>query len=84
LSAIQLPLFLLDGGFAAYSGYILPTSGILACFGIIGAVGSIVAAWIGVCLASSPLYRPASGRFAGLSIGSLSAMFGMLLITTFM
>jgi hypothetical protein len=84
VAVVSVLLFLLGCAFAAYSGYILSRSGLFACFGIVGAVASILAAGIGVCLAASPSYRPSSGRFAALSMMSLSALFGTMLITTFM
>ncbi|HXE55826.1 MAG TPA: hypothetical protein VN541_22570 [Tepidisphaeraceae bacterium] len=79
IAALAISLFLLACGYAAFSGFMHSSDAALAYLGILGAVGSLMAAGVGVCLAASTFRRPYSGKFLSLCVIIFAALYGMLL-----
>ena len=79
VAALTASLFLLACAYAAFSGWMHSYDDGFAYLGILGAVGSLLAAGIGVCLAASELRRRHSGKFLSVCAISLAAMYGVLL-----
>ena len=80
LAALTASLFLLACAYAAFSGYMHSYDDGFASLGILGAVGSLLAAGIGVCLAASGLRRRYSGKFLTLCAITLAGMYAVLLL----
>jgi len=72
-------LFLLACAYAAFSGYMHSYDDGFAYLGILGAVGSLLAAGVGICLAASGMQRRLSSRFLSVCALSLAGMYGVLL-----
>lgn len=79
IAALAISLFLLACGYAAFSGFMHSSDAALAYLGILGAVGSLMAAGVGVCLAASNFRRPYSAKFLSLCVIIFAALYGMLL-----
>jgi len=79
VAALTASLFLLACAYAAFSGYMHSYDEGFAYLGILGAVGSLLAAGIGICLAASRLRRRHSGKFLSACAISLATLYGMLL-----
>ena len=79
VAALIASLFLLACAYAAFSGYMHSYDEGFAYLGILGAVGSLLAAGIGICLAASGLRRRYSGKFLSACAISLATLYGMLL-----
>ena len=79
LAALTAALFLLACAYAAFSGYMHSYDDSFAYLGILGAVGSLLAAGIGICLAASGMRRRMSSRFLSACALSLAGMYGVLL-----
>ena len=79
VAALAASLFLLACAYAAFSGYVHSYDDGFAYLGILGAVGSLLAAGIGICLAASGLRRKYSGKFLSLCAISLATLYGVLL-----
>lgn len=79
VAALTAALFLLACAYAGFSGYVHAYDDSFAYLGILGAIGCLVAAGVGICLAASGLRRRYSGRFLSACAISLAALYGMLL-----
>jgi hypothetical protein len=79
VAALTAALFLLACAYAAFSGYTHSYDSGLAYLGILGAVGCLMAAGAGICLAASGLVRRHSVRFVGVCAVSLAGLYGLLL-----
>ena len=79
VAALTAALFLLACAFAAFSGWMHSTDDRYAYFGILGAVASLLAAGIGICLAGSGARRNFSCRFLSVCALSLASVYGGLL-----
>lgn len=79
IAALTAALFLLACAYAAFSGYMHTYDDGLAFLGILGSVGSLMAAGVGICLAASGLRKQVSSRFLGLCSLTLAGLYAMLL-----
>lgn len=79
VAALTASLFLLACAYAAFTGYAHSYDDGFAYLGILGAVGSLLAAGIGICLAASNFRRRYSGRLLSACAISLAALYGVLL-----
>jgi len=79
IAALTAALFLLACAYAAFSGYMHSYDDGFAYLGILGAIGSLLAAGVGICLAASGMRRRLSSRFLSVCALSLAGMYGVLL-----
>jgi len=79
IAALSASLFLLACAYAAFSGYMHSYNDAFAYLGILGAVGSLLAAGIGVCLAADSFRQRYSSRLLSVCAIALAAMYGVLL-----
>ena len=79
VASLTASLFLLACAYAAFTGYAHSYDDGFAYLGILGAVGSLLAAGIGICLAASNFRRRYSGRLLSACAISLAALYGVLL-----
>ena len=79
IAALSASLFLLACAYAAFSGYMHSYNDSFAYLGILGAVGSLLAAGIGVCLAADGLRQRYSSRLLSVCAIALAGMYGVLL-----
>jgi hypothetical protein len=79
IAVLTAALFLLACAYAAFSGYMHSYDDGFAYLGILGAVGSLLAAGVGICLAASGMRRRLSSRFLSVCALSLAGMYGVLL-----
>ena len=79
IAALTASLFLLACAYAAFTGYAHSYNDGFAYLGILGAVGSLLAAGIGICLAASNFRRRYSGRLLSACAISLAGLYGVLL-----
>lgn len=63
IALLMIALFLLACAYAAFSGYMHAHDEKFAWLGLSGALGSLVAAGVGICLAATPAHRHATGCF---------------------
>jgi hypothetical protein len=79
VAALTGGLFLLACAYAAFSGYTHSYDNGLACLGILGAVGCLIAAGTGISLAASGLVHRHGVRFVGVCAVFLAGLYGLLL-----
>jgi hypothetical protein len=79
VAVLSTALFLLGCAYAAFAGYLLTVRATAAYVAVMASTASLAAAVIGITMASSPRRREQAGRFLGLSMISLVAVYGVLL-----
>jgi hypothetical protein len=79
VAALTVGLFLLACAYAAFSGYTHSYDNRLAYLGIFGAIGCLMAAGAGICLAASGLVHRHGVRFVGVCAVFLAGLYGLLL-----
>jgi len=79
VAALSGSLFLLACAYAAFSGYMHSYDDGYAYVGIMGAVASLLAAGIGICLAADGMRRRSSGKLLSLCAIVLAGIYGILL-----
>lgn len=79
--ALAISLFALACAYSAFSGYMHAANNLLAWFGVVGAMGCLIAAATGISLALSVAHWRYSGRFLGLATIFMTSLFGLMLIS---
>ena len=79
VAALSVSLFLLACAYAAFSGYMHSYDDGYAYIGIMGAIASLMAAGIGICLAADGAKNGYSGKLLSLCAIALAGIYGVLL-----
>lgn len=79
VAALTAGLFVLACAYAAFSGYTHSYDNRLAYLGIFGAIGCLMAAGAGICMAASGIVHRHSVRFLGLCGVFLAGLYGLVL-----
>lgn len=79
---LAVGLFVLACAYSGYSGYMHAINDALAWFGVVGAIGCLAAAAMGICMSLSITGRHYSGRFLGLATIFMASLYGVMLITS--
>lgn len=82
VALLSVSLFLLGCAYAALAGYVLAYNAKIASVAVLGGVGALAAAGVGIALSGSPKYHRTSARFLGLSTASMAALYVLLMLTS--
>lgn len=80
--ALAIALFVLACAYSGFSGYMHATNDAMAWFGMLGALGCLTAAAMGICLSLSMTHRQYSGRFLGIATIFMASLYGVMLISS--
>lgn len=80
--ALAIALFVLACAYSGFSGYMHAIHDALAWLGVVGAIGCLAAAAMGICLSLSIRRRQYSGRFLGIATIFMASLYGVMLISS--
>lgn len=80
--ALAVALFVLACAYSGFSGYMHATNDAMAWFGVLGAIGCLMWAALGICLSLSITHRQYSGRFLGIATIFMASLYGVMLISS--